>query len=132
MDGKEPFPFSRNYGELTAARRWTAGSLCGRAWLMVSGSVFTKPHEIRPFAGNAGVEAWTPGSSHFYAGYQCGVLGVPRYTATHLAQAGVKFGEWYGTGVRIFLQASSGLETFGEFYSSRLRYAGIGFAFDYW
>jgi len=47
-------------------------------------------------------------------------------------QMGVKFGEWYGSGLRLFVQALSGLEPFGEYYSTRARYVGVGFAFDYW
>jgi hypothetical protein len=132
MNGKEPFPFSRNFGELLAARPWSAGPVSGRVWGAVSGSIFTKPAEIRPWSGLAGIEAWTPGTPHVYAAYQLGVLGVPEYAATHSAQAGVKFGTWTGPGLRLFVQALSGLEPFGEYYSSRARYMGIGFAFDYW
>jgi hypothetical protein len=132
LDGKEPFPFSRNFGELMAAREWTAGPLAGRFWSALSGSVFTKPDEIQPWSGNAGIEAFTCANPHFYAAYQCGLLGVPEYSATHSVHVGVKFGDWYGSGLRLFVQALSGLEPFGEYYSSRARYVGIGFAFDYW
>ncbi len=65
LDGKEPFPFSRNFGELMAAHGWTAGPLAGRFWSSLAGSVFTKPDEIQPWSGNAGIEAFTLRGSPF-------------------------------------------------------------------
>jgi len=131
-DGMEPFPFSRNYGELLASWDLYPGSLTGRVYAGGSYAVVMKPSAIRRFSALAGAEVSTSGSPHLYAAYNGTLLGVPAYVWSSTVEVGVKFGTWNRRGLRIHLMYQNGLNWFGEFYSERKEFVAIGFTFDFW
>ena len=131
-DSRDPFPFSRNYGEIAASYASDIGGFPIRLYGGVSYAVFVKPEDIRRGAGLLGAEIRTLGSLPFYLSYNLSILGVPSFNGSNTIEAGIKLGAWSGRGARIFLVYYNGLDTFGEYYKDRRELAGIGFAFDFW
>jgi hypothetical protein len=130
-NGDTPIPFSRNFGELVGACRTGFEPLGLRGYLGFSYAAVVKPTDIRPWAGLAGCEVWTPGSPHFYLAYHFSLTGVPVYQGSNTVEGGAKLGDWSGRGVRFFLMYSNGLNTFGQYYNTRKEFWGVGFCFDY-
>jgi hypothetical protein len=131
-DGLAPFPFSRNYGELLAAYDLSAGPFNGRMYAGGSYAVVMKPSAMRRLSALAGAEMYLPGSPQVYAAYNGNLLGVPAYVWSNTVEMGVKFGTWSRRGVRVHLTYQNGLEWFGEFYSARKEFVGVGFTVDFW
>jgi hypothetical protein len=131
-DGMVPFPFSRNYGELLASCDLFPGSFTGRVYAGGSYAVVMKPSAIRRFSALAGAEMSTAVSPHYYAAYNGTLLGVPAYIWSNTVELGVKFGQWSRQGLRVHVTYHNGLDWFGEFYSERNEFVGVGFTFDFW
>lgn len=131
-DGLIPFPFSRNYGELVAARECPLPPFAVRWYAGFSYSVFNKPNEIKRFTSLLGGEARTGTRPVLYAAYNLSLIGVPRYNGNNTIEVGVKFGSWYGRGARLFLAYYNGLDWFGEYYNQRKEALSAGFTFDFW
>jgi hypothetical protein len=131
-DGRNPIPFSRNYGEIVGAYSGTFGGLPTRLYAGASIAVFVRPTDIRRGAAVLGAETRTAGSVPLYIAYNFSLLGVPEFNGSNTVEAGIKFGAWSGRGVRLFLVYYNGLDTFGEYYKDRRELFGIGFAFDLW
>lgn len=130
--GREPFNFTRNYGELVAAFSGSIQRTSIRVYTGVSYAVWVRPTAIRPLSTVHGVEVRFPGSPAAYVAYNLTMLGIPAFAGSNTIEAGVKLGSREGRGVRLFLSYYAGLETFGAFYNERREYVGAGFGFDVW
>ena len=132
--GRPPIPFSRNYGELSAAYSFPAVRLYAGA----SYAVVNKPAAIRRFAALCGSEVrlfdppYLHIAYHWYIAYHFALMGVPVYVGSNALECGIKIGEWTGKGLRVYLSYYSGLDNFGEYYDIRQEIWGVGFTFDFW
>jgi hypothetical protein len=131
-DGRMPFPFSRNYGDLTAAYAGALGQYPTRLYVGLSYAPIVKPQEIRKWTTFVGCELRTPGSTHEYIAYHFTLMGTPTVIGSNSLEAGVKFGEWQHRGARLFLTYQNGWDNFGEYYNLRHEAVALGFAFDFW
>jgi hypothetical protein len=131
-DGKEPFPFSRNYGEIVAAYTNSFRDLPFRLYAGFSYAAIIKPTAIRPWAGLAGYELHSGGGTHAYFAHHFSLMGTPVYIGGNTIEAGVKFGNWQNRGARLFVVYQNGWNNFGEYYNERREFFGVGFAFDFW
>lgn len=131
-DGKVPFPFSRNYGELIAAYTTPMRSMLLRLYGGVSYAPIVKPVQIRAWTGIAGWELRTPGTPHWYLAHHFFIMGTPLTIGTNTLEGGMKFGTWQGRGFRLFISYRNGWDSFGEYYNVRRESFTIGFAFDFW
>ncbi len=131
-DGREPFNFTRNYGELVAARSGFLGSSTYRAYTGVSYAIWVRPTAIRTVSSLHGIEMRFPGNPAVYVAYNLTLLGIPAVVGSNTIEAGVKLGAWGGRGVRLYIRYYAGLETFGAFYNERREFIGAGFGFDIW
>ncbi len=125
-----PFPFSRNFGELTLAFRPSPVSP-HRMYAGLGLSVFTKPRAIRAGTAHVGLELAAGSEPHWYCAYHGSLLGVPAYVVSNTIEAGLKLGRWDGAGLRIFLAYHGGLEWYGQYYNERGEFFGGGIAIDY-
>ncbi len=131
-DGREPIPFSRNYGEIVGARETATGAVTSRLYAGLSFAVYNNPHDIRRWAALGGAEVSTGSTVPFYLACNLSLLGVPTYNLSATVEAGAKFGEWKGRGIRLYLLYYNGLDFYGQYYKDRKEFAGIGFAIDFW
>jgi hypothetical protein len=130
-DGKEPFPFSRNYGELVAAHQCRLGGWILRPYAGFTYSPIVKPVAINKWTFLGGWEVHGPGSTHVYGAHHFLLMGTPAFIGSNTIEAGVKFGAWNARGVRLFVSYQNGWDNFGEYYNVRREAVAGGFAFDF-
>ncbi len=138
--GQLPIPFTRDFGELTAIVRFP---LCGGMLSCYSGfdyATLVRPSDFRRLATLHGFE-WrstalcaTIFGKPFtvYIADNLSLVGVPTYIGNNVVEAGIKLGNWTGSGIRFYINYSSGMEFFSQYYNLRRDKGGIGFAFDVW
>ena len=130
-DGKLPFPFSRNFGEVSAAYRLDVSGYTVRPYAGVAYAPIVKPVVIRKWSALAGWEVHAPGTTHLYLAHHFALAGTPTVIGNNTVEAGVKFGIWNARGLRLFVSYQNGWDTFGEYYNVRREAVSGGFAFDW-
>lgn len=137
-DGKEPIPFTRDFGELLGSYTFAAGPLDTRVYTGFSYATLVRPVVIKRWNTLHGVELssaelFGPAFGRPFSLYiadNLTLVGVPEYVGTNVLEFGGKFGPWNGTGIRLYLNYASGLELFSQYFNVRNDRWGIGFAFD--
>ncbi|MBI5474972.1 MAG: hypothetical protein HY961_21735 [Ignavibacteriae bacterium] len=138
-DGREPIPFTRDFGELVGA--YTLGSeIEVQFYGGFSYATLIRPVAIKRVEFLAGFELHSDKITdsvfdnpfNIYLADHLSLRGIPSYIGTNIVEAGVKFGEWNSTGLRIFLSYYNGLDVFSQYYDQRRESWGWGFAFDFW
>ncbi len=138
-DNIEPIPFTQDFGELTVAGVNSLGSVKIRCFASIAYSTLVRPHIIKKYSGNFGVEVHSDsiiGSAFnhpvnlFFANYNR-YAGMPKYNLSTSNQAGVKFGEWNGKGIVLYLSYYYGNDILSEYYFKRDSKFGIGFTADF-
>jgi hypothetical protein len=131
-DGREPFNFTRNYGEITGLFepcRGDAGPAI-RLYGGLSASIWTRPRTINAVGGSFGAEIRPSPASGLYLAWSLSVAGIPAAAGTNSVECGYRIGSPAGRGARLFLSYRSGPDVMGAFYDLRKQYAGVGLAFD--
>jgi len=133
-EGRLPFNFTRNYGELTALCEpgGSDASPAIRLYGGVSVSIWTRPRAINAVGGSCGVELRPSATSDWYLAWNLAVAGIPATAGTNSVECGYRIGSRQGRGARLFLSYRSGPDVMGAFYDLRKEYAGVGLAFDGW
>lgn len=139
INGDEPIPYTRDFGELTYAPEFSGGSFTLRPYFLISQSFRRRPEELKRLMAASGIEFRDEapltkfldkevsifGAVHFFT------AGVPEFTGTISTQFGVKFGDWESKGISFFLSYYHGNNMFSEYYSMRISRFGVGFNFDF-
>ncbi len=139
-DNMAPIPFTKDFGELAAAYEWQWPILSVELYSGFGYATLIRPADISRFSTLHGVEVHTtnvPGTAlgkpfNLFLAYNLSVVGIPSVAGTNNLEAGAKFGEWSGTGIRLYFSYYSGLTVFSQYYNVRERQWGLGFAFDVW
>jgi hypothetical protein len=135
---REPNPYTRDFGELMLANRWSFPRISVRLYGGVSYATLARPEEVQRWAGQAGVELQyaLPGDGvlgrpfSIYLADHFSLNGVPAYRGSNNLEGGVKFGRWDGPGLRFYVNYHSGLEPFGQYFDVFRQHWGAGFALD--
>ena len=138
-DNKLPIPYTRDFGEITGLTTWTGRLASLRAYTGVSYATLVRPDNLSRFGTLHGFELRSTGLPPFagrpfsvYVADHIAFSGIPTWYGTNNLEFGVKFGEWDGTGIRIYGSWYNGLEVFSQYYFLRTDQWGLGFAFDTW
>lgn len=137
-NGIAPIPFTKDFGELIGCYEVRMSTFACLIYSGISYSTLIRPSSIERISTIHGVEAHTTGETIF--GKPCNwfiadnitLVGIPSYVGTNNFEAGIKLGEWAGSGMRIYLSYFSGLTVFSQYYNIRENHWGAGFAFDVW
>ena len=140
MQPSGPVPYTRNFGELTASASWNCGPGVVMAYSGVSYSTLVRPSDLARWSTLHGVEVHSPAPCghildkpiHLFAADHLTFAGVPTYYGSNNLEFGVKCGTWEGQGFRLYVNYSTGLDSFSQFYSVRSSQWGVGFTFDFW
>ena len=140
IDNKLPIPYTRDFGELTGYYTWGGDAVALGAYSGFSYATLARPDNLARWATLHGVEMHTTGIPGPVGGRPCSLYaadnlsftGIPVYYGTNTLEAGVKFGEWNGRGVRLYMSYYHGLEVFSQYYYVKTDQWGLGFAFDAW
>jgi hypothetical protein len=137
-DGREPIPFTRDFGELLAAYTFAAGSVNIMPYVGGSYATLVRPEEISRWGGLCGIELNSGEllgrvfgkAFELYAADNLTLAGIPEWVGTNMIEIGTKFGRWEGSGIRLYVNYVSGLELFSQYYDVHNSRWGVGFAFD--
>jgi hypothetical protein len=129
-DNKIPFPYSRNYGEIVAAYATTLHHWPFRIYAGTGYAPIVKPKDIKAFSALAGWELNAPGSPAPYVAHHFWLNGNPMYIGSNAIEAGVRFANATGRGIRLFLLYQNGWNNFAEYYNERKEFFAAGFAVD--
>jgi len=140
IDNKLPIPYTRDFGEILGYYTWEGEAAALGAYSGFSYATLARPDNLARFSTLHGVELHTTGLTgpvggrpfSLYAADNLAFTGIPQYYGTNTLEAGVKFGEWNGRGVRLYLSYYHGLEVFSQYYYVKTDQWGMGFAFDAW
>jgi hypothetical protein len=139
-DNKLPIPYTRDFGEITGLWTWRGRIAALSAYTGVSYATLERPDDLSRFATLHGFELRSTGllpscggrPLSLYVADHLAFAGIPAWYGTNNLEFGVKFGEWDGTGIRIYGSWYNGLEVFSQYYYVRTDQWGLGFAFDAW
>ena len=139
-DGRDPLPFTKDFGEMLGRYEWNTSSVSILCYSGFSYATLVRPVEIKRLATLHGIEVHSSSVTgpvfakpcNLYAAANFTLTGIPTYVGTTNVEAGAKFGEWSGTGLRLYLSYYSGLSIFNQYYDVRESQWGAGFAFDFW
>ena len=137
-DGRFPNPLSRDYGEITAGYLWQRNSSEVFLYAGFSQATLIRPPTMKRLNTMCGVAAHTgdwvgsfAGSPvHLYAADHFRIWGLETLSGTNMLEAGVKFGEWNGAGIRIFISHHSGLEVYTQYFDMKSDDWGLGFGLE--
>lgn len=132
LPARIPFPFSRNYVELTLAYQFDQVSRFSRLYIGTGTAIYNNPTSIKSLLAHAGMEIVSSFTPHLYTAYHASLLGIPTYNVSNSVEAGVKFGKWSGMGLRVYVSYANGLGWFGQYYDERKETWGIGAMVDFW
>ncbi len=137
IDDKEPFPYTRDYGELVTAYCARPGNSSFRLYGGFSYATLVRPSDYERWGFLGGAEiAHSVGTLageriHLYCAYNISLDGVPAYAATHQIQLGCKLGDFYGKGPSLYFAFYTGTHMFREYAGERLSTIGAGFTVDF-
>lgn len=139
MGSKEPIPFTRDFGELLLGYEWLKENYSLRILAGPSYATLVRPLEIKKYSFSSGFEYafYNPFGRVFkkdfniFAAYFINVTGTPVYHGNNNFVAGVKFGQWQGKGILLYLNYYAGNNMFSEYYKDNIHRFGIGFSVDF-
>jgi hypothetical protein len=131
-EGREPFNYTRNFGQVDVAWEGPAGFMHLRAYTGIACDVWVRPKAIHPLSTVHGLEIRSPSFPAVYLAYSLLVMRVGAISGSNTVEGGVRLGSWNGGGARIFLTYFCGPDPLGAFYDIRREYVAAGFAFDVW
>ena len=131
---------TKDFGELVGAYEIQFEAMSLLLYSGVSYSTLIRPDDIKRISTLHGFEIHTPDNFtnafgrplNLFLADHLSLVGIPSYIGTNNLEFGVKFGEWRGTGVRLYLSYFSGLTMFSQYYNIREDHWGLGFTFDVW
>jgi hypothetical protein len=134
-----PIPFTQDFGEITVADEHVLNFGRIKYYGSVAYATMVRPAELEKWSGNFGIEVNSNkiiGSvlkkpvNLYFASHNV-YAGKPKYKLSTNNVAGIKFGEWYGKGLLIYLSYYYGNHKFSEYYFKRVSQFGIGFTVDF-
>jgi hypothetical protein len=138
LNGQEPTPLARDYGELTVGHLWQWEASEFFAYGGFSHATLIRPPTMKRlnllcgFTAHAGnwIGPLLGLPVHFYAADHFSMWGLETLSGTNLIEAGLRFGVWNGSGVRVFLSHHSGLEVYHQYFDVKNDDWGIGVGLD--
>lgn len=135
----EPIPFTQDFGEITVADEllFNFGNI--KYYGSIAYATMVRPAELEKWFFNAGVEINSDKIlgpilekpiNLFFASHNV-FAGKPKYKLSSNNILGIKFGEWYGKGLVLYLSYYNGNHKFSEYYYKRVSQFGIGFNVDF-
>lgn len=139
LDNREPIPFAKNFGELVVAHELGSSVGIFRYYGGITYAGLVRPGELERFAFSAGFEIASSEilgnvfehPAYIFIANHFSLAGNPGYTGNNQAQIGVKFGEWSGKGVVLYLAYYAGNNFFSEYFDERVNIVGAGFTVDF-
>ena len=139
INNTKPIPFTRDFGEITLARKLNDTNYILRYYGSMAYSTLVRPYTIKKYSYAAGFELSSSKilgkvfskETNLFLAYQLNIHGIPSYVADNNLLAGIKFGDWDFKGVVFYLSYFSGNNYFSEYYYQKIKKIGVGFFIDF-
>ncbi len=138
INGDVPKPYTRDFGELTAAYVFHENNYNLKLYSSISYATLVRPF-MKKWLGNSGFEISFPhllgeiyGSpSNLFIASHIFLDANPDYTLNSNSMVGVKIGKWHGKGVIFYLDFFSGHHYLSEYFLEKTDQIGVGFFVDF-
>jgi len=139
IDGKEPIPFTKDFGEITVAHQLQFENYLLKYYGGLSYAALVRPDELKKYNFHVGFEAAAANilgkvfdhdanlflADHFF------LDGTAKYSGSNQLMAGMKFGGWDKKGIVIYASYYSGRDMFSSYYDRKISKFGVGFSIDF-
>lgn len=139
IDGFEPIPFTKDFGELTAAYQINFNENSMRYYGGISYATLIRPEDLKRYNYHAGIEIRNKNllgklfnndlnlflADHFF------LDGTDNYFGSNQIMAGLKIGNWNEKGIVFYASFYSGRDIFSSYYNRKIEKFGVGFFIDY-
>jgi hypothetical protein len=139
VDGKEPIPFTKDFGEITAAHQFQFKNYLLKYYGGLSYATLVRPDELKRYNFHVGFEAAAANiignifdnESNLFIADHFFLDGTVKYSGSNQLMAGMKFGGWNKKGIVIYASYYSGRDMFSSYYNRRISKFGVGFFVDF-
>lgn len=139
IDNYEPVPFAKDFAEYTFAYEWDSEFFILKSYTGFSYAFLVRPSDIKRFNFHLGAElALTKlmGSifgvkENVFLAHHFVLGGSDKYGGNNNSMLGIKFGDWEGRGLLLYLSYYSGNDIFDVYYKRKIERFGIGFSVDF-
>jgi Protein of unknown function (DUF1207) len=139
IDGKEPIPYTKDFGEITLAHQIYFETALLKYYGGLSYATLVRPDELKKYNFHAGFEFAVANifgnlfnndinlfiADHFY------LDGTAKYSGNNQLMIGMKFGSWNNKGIVLYSSYYSGIDMFGSYYDRKISKFGVGFLVDF-
>src|SRR3972149_1103443 len=117
IDDYEPVPFAKDFAEYTFAYECDSDFFVLKSYAGFSYNFLIRPSDMKRL--NIFL------AHHFILG------GTDNFGGNNNSMLGIKFGDWRGKGLLIYLSYYSGFDLFNAYYKTKVKRFGIGFSVDF-
>ncbi|NWF89665.1 MAG: hypothetical protein HXY50_09410 [Ignavibacteriaceae bacterium] len=139
IDGKEPIPYTKDFGEITIAHQISEHDVDFKYYGGLAYATLVRPSELKRFNYHVGIETAFPkllgklvddDVNLFLAGHFF-LDGAHKYLGSSQLMLGIKIGGWTKKGVVFYTSYYAGRDMFSSYYDRRISKFGIGFSIDF-
>jgi hypothetical protein len=140
IDGIQPIPYTKDFGELTAAHQINFDESSMRYYGGISYATLVRPDNLKRYNFHAGIEISDKNlfgkvfdndlnlfiADHFF------LDGTENYFGNNQIMTGIKLGDWNKKGIVIYTSFYSGRDIFSSYYYRKISKFGLGFMVDFY
>jgi len=139
IDDYEPVPFAKDFAEYTFAYECDSDFFVLKSYAGFSYNFLIRPSDMKRLNIHSGFEFALTKLLGTLLGQKQNVFlvhhfilgGAEKFGGNNNSLLGIKFGDWRGKGLLIYLSYYSGFDLFNAYYKTKVKRFGIGFSVDF-
>ena len=139
IDNYEPVPFAKDFAEYTFAYECDPDFFILKSYGGLSYNFLIRPADIKRMNIHAGFELALTKLLGTFLGEKENVFlahhfilgGADKFGSNNNSMLGIKFGDWYGKGLLLYLSYYTGFDLFDVYYKRKVERFGLGFSIDF-
>lgn len=139
IDNKDPIPWAQDFGELTFVQEFYTDFGLIKYYGASAYCNLVRPKENKRWFFNIGGEINFNSllgeifsqSTNLFIAYNFSLNGLPKYMGSNNVMMGIKFGDYFGKGIILYLSYFCGNDMISEYYFERVSKFGLGFMIEY-
>jgi hypothetical protein len=139
IDNYEPVPFAKDFGEYTFAYECNSDFFILKSYAGLSYNFLIRPSDMKRLNIHAGFELALTKLLGLLLGQKENVFfahhfilgGANKFGGSNNSMLGIKFGDWNGKGILLYISYYSGFDLFDVYYKSKVERFGFGFSIDF-
>jgi len=139
IDNYEPVPFAKDFAEYTFAYECNSDASILKTYAGFSYNFLIRPSDMKRLNIHAGFELTLTKLLGTLIGQKENVFlahhfilgGTSKFGGNNNSMLGIKFGDWYGKGLLLYLSYYSGFDLFDVYYKRKVKRFGFGFSIDF-